>query len=306
MKQLKLLILIIIAGLLWTSLAPAAQNPFVSGKKKESVSEKPSRIGYPQFLHPILSKITAWQRSLRKQLTRYGRAIREEPYGKAFWYFLLFSFAYGAIHALGPGHGKTIVVSYFLSWPGKYLHGILMGHLLTFVHVFSAVCTILTAHFLLETSGLKSFEAIGSNLERISYSLLIVVGLLLLGRYVYELRHGHSHGEEQAHPDKHNMKQLLLTAFVTGLVPCPGAALILIFSLSQHILTAGLLAMFCVAFGMGLTTSLFALLAIGSRSSLRHLMDRHKKMFALSHALLSIGGAVTITCIGSLLLWGRG
>ena len=300
------LILAILVGLCWTNSTPAAQNPFVSGKSQKSVNEKSSPISYPQFLHPIFSKITRWQRNLRKDLTRYGKAIHEQPYGKAFWSFLLFSFAYGVIHAIGPGHGKTIVVSYFLSRPGKYLHGVIMGHLLTFVHVFSAVCAILAAHFILETSGLTPFEAIGGNLERISYSLLIAIGLILLGKHVYELKHRHPLDEKHIHPDEHSFKHLLLTAFVTGLVPCPGAALILIFTINQQILPTGLLAMFCVAFGMGLTTSAFALLAIGSRSSLLHLTMQRQKMFAFSQAFLSIGGALLITCIGSLLLLGQG
>lgn len=302
----KILLLLIITGLLWGTLAPAAQNPFVSGKKKDGVTEKKSSPRYPQFLHPVLSKITAWQRILRKHLTAFGKEIREHPYGKSFWYFLLFSFAYGVIHALGPGHGKTIVVSYFLSRPGKYLHGILMGNLLTFVHVLSAVSIILTVHFILKTTGMRSFEAISSNLENISYSILILIGLILLGKYLFGLKHGHAHDKKEFQQDEYNLKHVMLTAFVTGLVPCPGAALILIFTLSQEILLAGVVAMFCVAFGMGLTTTIFALLAIASRHSLLHLMNRHQQLFAFSHAFLSISGALIITCIGGLLLFGRG
>jgi ABC-type nickel/cobalt efflux system permease component RcnA len=181
-----------------------------------------------------------------------------------------------------------------------------MGNLLTFVHVFSAVCVILVVHFVLNTTGMRSFEAISSNLESISYSMLILIGLILLGRYLYELKHGHTHGEKELQQDEYNLKHLMFTAFVTGLVPCPGAALILIFTLSQEILLAGVVAMFCVAFGMGLTTAIFALLAIASRHSLLHLMDRHQKLFAFSHAFLSISGALIITCIGGLLLFGRG
>lgn len=303
----KMLLLLIITGLLWGTLTPAAQNPFVSGKKKDGVTEKKSSPArYPQFLHPVLSKITAWQRTLRKHLTAFGKEIREQPYGKAFWYFLLFSFAYGVIHALGPGHGKTIVVSYFLSRPGKYLHGILMGNLLTFVHVFSAVSIILTVHFILKTTGISAFESISRNLESISYGLLIIVGAILLGRSLYELKHGHTYDEKEVQQDEYNLKHVMLTAFVTGLVPCPGAALILIFTLSQEILLMGVIAMFCTAFGMGLTTTIFALLAIASRHSLLRLMNRHQQLFVFSHAFLSISEALFITCIGGLLLFGRG
>jgi ABC-type nickel/cobalt efflux system permease component RcnA len=98
------------------------------------------------------------------------------------------------------------------------------------------------------------------------------------------------------------LKPLLLTAFATGLVPCPGAALILIFTITQHILFAGLMAMVCMAVGMGATTSAFALVAIASRHSLFRLTAHHKKLFMLSHTVLSISGALVIIAIGTLLL----
>lgn len=300
MKQC--LILFLLCGCLWSSVPAAAQNPFVSGKQEQ---EEPAKKGftYPRFLQPMLSTISAWQRTLKRKLTRVGREIREHPYGSSFWLFLFFSFVYGSVHALGPGHGKTIVVSYFLSRPGKYLHGLLMGNLLTFVHVFSAVSIILVVRLVLKTTGLTSFDAASRNLGRISYALLIILGLVLLGRAVYELRHGHTHGHGEAQDG--SLKHGLLTAFVTGLIPCPSAALILMFTLRQQIVLSGILAMFCVALGMGLTTTLFAFFAITSRNILLQLTARHQKLFTTSYLILSITGAFVIIIVGIVFLMGQ-
>jgi ABC-type nickel/cobalt efflux system permease component RcnA len=297
------LIIVLVCACVWGSLPVAAQNPFVSGKQQEEEKSDPKNLTVPRVLQPVLTTIANWQRALKRELTRLGREIRENPYGSAFWLFLLFSFVYGVVHALGPGHGKTIVVSYFLGRPGKYLHGVLMGNLLTFVHVFSAVSVILIVRLVLNSTGLASFDEVSGNLGRISYGLLIMLGLVLLGRAIYEMRHSHrhNHGEDEEESLKHG----LLTAFVTGLIPCPGAALILMFTLSQQILTAGLLAMVCVALGMGMTTTLFAILTIASRKMLLHFMTHHQQLLAVSHIVLAISGAVLITAIGALMLFGQ-
>lgn len=299
----KIIVCIVLVCCLFGSLPYTAQNPFVSGKKDAEQPESPGRK-YPRFLQPILAKITAWQRVIRQELTRFGKEIREHPYSVSFWLFLLFSFVYGVIHALGPGHGKSIVVSYFLSRPGKYLHGILMGNMLTIVHVSSAVVIVLLIRLVLDTTGVTSFEAASRNLENISYGLLIVLGLFLLAKGIYELQRGKYKSLGDRPSGNFELKHLALMAFVTGLVPCPGAALILIYTITQQILFAGLMAMVCVAAGMGATTSLFALVAIASRNTLFRLTARRQKLFIISHAVLSISGALVIITIGTLLLLG--
>ena len=298
--KLRVTILILLCICAWTTIAFSAQNPFI--RKKTSPVIKKQGIQYPRFFQPILTKIAQWQRVLKQNLTRFGKEIKEQPYGKAFWLFLLFAFIYGSVHALGPGHGKSIVVSYFLSRPGKYVHGVLMSNILTFVHAFSAVTIILIARIVFDATGLTLFETASQHLEKISYSLLIVLGIFLFGKFFHEWKNGHFKISEQETPQATNVKHLILTALVTGLVPCPGAALIFIFALSQHIVFAGLLAMICVAAGMGLTTTLFALFAITSRNTMFHLTTRRQILFTLSHAVLSLGGAFIITFLGTLLL----
>lgn len=279
-----------------TSL-PAAEQERSADVSRDSESA--------HVLQPLLTTLFSWQKTLRHHLTRFGKDIRERPYGSSFWLFLFFSGVYGIVHALGPGHGKSIVISYFLSHPGKYLHGVLMGNLLTCVHVFSAVVLIVTLRVILGIVGGISFDTVSKHLATASYSLLIVLGFFLLVKSVYDLKHGpfKQINEKSAEPFK--LKPLLLTAFVTGCVPCPGAALILMFSITQDILIAGLGAMVCMAAGMGATTSLFALFAIASRSTVFRLTAGRRKLFLLSHIILSLSGGLMILSIGFLLLLGQ-
>lgn len=273
------------------------QAKALAQKEPESVQAS----GFDSTFQGFVSLINSWQKQLKTHLTRFGREIRKNPYGKSFWLFLLFSFVYGMLHALGPGHGKSIVCSYFLSRPGNYFHGILMGNLITFVHVGSAVAVVLVFYFIFKTRGMTSFEETSGVLQKISYALLTVLGLVLIVHKVHELKTMRSSRLHQYNPDEVSYKSLLTVALATGLVPCPGAAIILIFAITLKILAPGLLAMVCVALGMGLTTSLFALVTIASRNTIFRAVSRGETLLSVSYAVLSMAGALLITVIGIIL-----
>ena len=50
---------------------------------------------------------------------------------------------FGALHALMPGHGKSVLVSYHLGQPGRLWDGLLTGIILALTHVGSAVLFIM-------------------------------------------------------------------------------------------------------------------------------------------------------------------
>ena len=150
----RIVALVLLFCVVLSSPVLAAPNPFFSGGQEEQETEEEitpqqeeqeatKEKGGLQVLQPVFSVLSVWQKKLRGHLTHVSRDIRENPWGRSFLLFLILSFVYGVIHALGPGHGKSIVFSYFLSRPGRYVHGVLMGNVITFVHVFSAVAIVL-------------------------------------------------------------------------------------------------------------------------------------------------------------------
>jgi ABC-type nickel/cobalt efflux system permease component RcnA len=50
---------------------------------------------------------------------------------------------FGAVHALMPGHGKTVLVSYHLGQNGKLLQSIANGSILALTHVGLALVLVL-------------------------------------------------------------------------------------------------------------------------------------------------------------------
>lgn len=184
-------------------------------------------------------------------------------------------------------------------WLEKVL---IFGNLTMLMHVLSGAFLILFGALVLKTSGAMTLENSSIVLERFSYGLLVAVGLFIAVKVVHDIRSGHGHRHDC--PDPADMKGLVFTAFAVGIVPCPGAALILLFSLTLGILASGLWAMLCIALGMAITTSLFALGAIGFRSTFLFLVDGSEHMGASVHLLLCLGGAMCISLLGLILFLG--
>jgi ABC-type nickel/cobalt efflux system permease component RcnA len=295
----RLLVLLVLVFLVGSNVSYAAQNPFISGGAKEDTVQK--KIKAPGVFHNILDLIAKWQKQLKIKLTAFARDIRTNPYGKSFWLFLLVSFAYGVVHALGPGHGKTISCSYFLSRRGSILQGLLMGNLVASMHVISAVVIVTTVYFILKTAGMTTFENLSATLQKLSYLILLLLGLFLAFKSVQKLRtgKGHVHAED---PQPADLKSLVAVSLATGLVPCPGAAIILSFAIMLNIFVAGFIAMFCIALGMGITTSAFDLVAITSRKTVLRFFDHNSRAFLFSHGMISLTGSLAIIIISGLLL----
>jgi hypothetical protein len=52
------------------------------------------------------------------------------------------AFVFGIAHALTPGHGKSILVSYHLSQPSRLIEGVATGTLLALTHVGRDPCLV--------------------------------------------------------------------------------------------------------------------------------------------------------------------
>ena len=86
-------------------------------------------------------------------------------------------FGYGVVHTLGPGHGKAVVVAYFLDSkrPRAWIEGVFAGSWIAFTHTLAA---------LLLAGGLKTFAVVGlfgalrevRNVEIVSYTLILLIG----------------------------------------------------------------------------------------------------------------------------------
>ena len=290
----------------WQFIVPEAVHLTVSAPGTlPAANPALETVESPSLLERGMGMVRTLQKELTLQLNRFGLDIRGNPLGSALWLFLGFSFLYGIVHAVGPGHGKAVVCSYFLSNPGSFFSGALMGNAITFVHMGSAAAAVAVAYLVL-SSGLGGVAETSLAVQPASYALVALVGLFLLAKTIRDLARGGLLADPSCNcassrPQTENIRQILLVAFVTGLVPCPGAAVILAFALGQQILWAGILAILAMAAGMGVTTTLFAWAAVAARSATLHLSSKNRRLFNWLYAALSLCGAAAITVIGAAL-----
>ena len=277
-----------------------------SGTEPETPNTIPAEAETPGPVERLMGFVRTTQKELTQRLNAFGMDLTDNPFGPALWFFLGLSFMYGVVHAVGPGHGKAVVCSYFLANPGSMATGAIMGNVITFVHMGSAVLAV-GAAYLIFSSGMGGFAEASRAIQPASYALLTLMGAWLVIKAVRDIRKGGllsatcSHGPEDEPKD---LKSLLMVSFVTGLVPCPGAAVILAFAIGLNIFWTGVLALFCMALGMGLTTTLFAWAAVTVRSVTLTLTDSNKKTFNRVYAGLSICGASAIALFGGALFLG--
>lgn len=190
---------------------------------------------------------------------------------------------FGAIHALTPGHGKTVLASYVIGSRLALTRGLAVAGTLASVHVLSAVVLAFTAAWLVtRTLGGAGRAPV---LENISRGMLIAIGLWLLVRAIRGQSHAHGEG--------------LMVGVVAGLIPCPLTLFAMFLALSRGVPEAGLTYAVAMLFGVAFTLSAVAAGTILARDWMLRLIDRHggsiervsRGLDALSGVLLLVIGA---------------
>lgn len=279
-------------------LLPArAQNPFLSKEKPQQVSRAP---GPP---NPFLAKIVFWQQQLHHKMAVLTRQAKETGSIRPFLFLILIAFAYGVLHAAGPGHGKAIATSYLISHGNSLGRGILVGNLIAFFHGISGVGLVLVLYFILEKSVSGPMESVIRTVQLVSYSLIALLGAGLLVRslFLWRRRRRDNRLEENDFTEKLKRYPLAMTLAV-GIVPCPGVVLVLLFCISLNALPLGLLLVFCLTLGMAVTISAVGVVVIaGKNLTFKAVNGRHRLTQILEQGL-EIVGAIMVMGLGLVFL----
>ena len=204
---------------------------------------------------------------------------------------LVLAFFLGAVHALTPGHGKTIVAAYLVGSRGRVIDAVYLGGVVTVTHTASV--------FILGLVGLYASQHIA--LDRIYRQLNLLSGLLVatIGAWLLWQRLGHTHPHphhDHPHPHPHGPTgrgSLLSLGISGGLLPCPEALVVLMISISLGRLAFGMAIL--VAFSLGLAA---VLIAIGSAMVMAApMMRRFTGDNRLTRAL-PVASAVVVTLLG--------
>jgi nickel/cobalt exporter len=111
----------------------------------------------------------------------------------------------GGLHALEPGHGKTVVAAYLIGSRGRKIDAVLLGIVVTLTHTFSVILLALAAK-LASTRITLTEESLHGYLGIVAGLIILAVGIwMLVGRIRgKEPFHFHSHAHSQEHSHNHN------------------------------------------------------------------------------------------------------
>lgn len=211
------------------------------------------------------------------------------------------AFGVGAVHALGPGHGKTVIGAYLIGTAGSMSDAVGVGAAVSIMHTAS----VLTLGLLvLSVERMLAPERIYPLLGLASGAIALGLGSALLwsriGAARSERRH---HGHDHPHPHSHDggaspvsRRGLAALALSGGLLPSPSALVTLLAAVSVGRTTLGVLMI--AAFSIGLAASLIGVGIV----SLRAKDVAERRLTSRVAGLLPIASSAAIVATGVFLM----
>ena len=281
-----------------TLVPPAFSNtPFTSKPQKQHVAPAP----------PVKSrffvKLIIWQQQLKQKMSDLIREGRTSHRIQPFLFVLLVGFAYGAVHAAGPGHGKFVAMSYVLSHRATLAQGLLFGNAIALIHGFSGAVGVLCLRYILQHSVSKTLGEVTHTTQIVSFALIFLLGLgiFLAKGYALFFKHGSNLTEER----KTIRKSWVPWALAVGLVPCPAVVMVMLFCMSMEALPLGVMMAVAISLGMATTLSFVIVAAIAGKtgvmqtvSSRRREMVEHGVGMVSGAAVMGFGGLFFLAFIG--------
>jgi nickel/cobalt exporter len=220
---------------------------------------------------------------------------------------LLAAFGWGALHALSPGHGKSMVAAYLVGTRGTARHAVALGATVTIAHtagVFAlGLVTLALSQYVLPEQ-LYPWLTLASGLLVVSVGGVVLRSRLRARAQVehehehhhHSHEHGHDHGHGHTHTHDISTKSLVAMGASAGLIPCPSALVVLLGALSQHQVGLGLVLILAFSLGLATTISGIGLVVVYARSLLARLDFTSRAATALPSL-----SAVVIVVVGCVL-----
>ncbi len=235
---------------------------------------------------------------------------------------LVAAMAWGAGHALTPGHGKALVGAYLVGSRGTPWHALYLGLTVTVTHTLGVFLLGLVAWLAADRVSHERFYpwlGLASGL-----AVLILGGVLCLRRLraFWHARDGHHHDHDHAHGGDHHhhehshgghghshlppgahgeavtWRSLLLLGVSGGMLPCPSALVLLLAAISFGRIGFGLLLVTAFSLGLAVVLTMVGLLFMkGGR-----MLERAPRWAVLGR-FLPAGSAFVIFLLGAGITW---
>lgn len=197
-----------------------------------------------------------------------------------------FALAFGVLHALEPGHGKTALMTYLTSGKRSVAEGLVIALTSAITHSLAVLIIATISHTLLYEENMESsIHHLGEYLALLSGALIVGLGLWILrkglsskpqessssacGLHHHEGHH-HDHHEKKGSTEKEQRNRFLtsgLLGVATGMIPCPTVVVAYLSGLSSGNSLLGLQNV--LLFALGMSVSLITLIVLFSFGALK-------------------------------------
>ncbi|MEC5321332.1 nickel/cobalt transporter [Brenneria populi subsp. brevivirga] len=126
-----------------------------------------------------------WQKSLHRQMSHLLQMVEQQPH-QAGLSLMAFSLIYGVLHAIGPGHGKVIIMTYLATHPAKLKSSLKLTLAASLVQGGMAVALVTVVLGLLQLSS-RTLHNSSFWMEKGSFVLVAGLGILLCFRALKQL-----------------------------------------------------------------------------------------------------------------------
>lgn len=249
----------------------------VKNRQPGNASYHPS-MSFTKRYNKLYLDMSVWLRNTIARLGGIG-----EPIPKIFFVLvLLIAVVLGALHALTPGHSKSLMAALLVGKKNSKSKDVfILASAITFTHTI--VIFLLGFVFLVLDTKLTLNKVLPA-IEKISAAVVLILGISLIYRGLKAIwahhRHkrAHENDEEHHHGHSHDAKNadaansswgLFLAGASGGIIPCIDALSLLVLAASVHAVWFGLLIVLFFSFGLAASIVLIGLTVIRTKKFLK-------------------------------------
>jgi ABC-type nickel/cobalt efflux system permease component RcnA len=240
---------------------------------------------------------------------------------------LLLAFGLGALHAMSPGHGKTVVGAYLVGSRGTIKQAVFLGATVTITHTLGVfalgLITLFASNYILP-------ERLMPFLNFVSGLLVLFIGLTLFKERLFSFLgwnksislHGHDHladdnhfqnqendgmththgGSTHSHspPKDVSWRNLLGLGISGGLLPCPSALVLMLSAISLNRIGYGLVLTLVFSLGLAATLTCVGLAFLYAGKFFDSPSLSNNRLIKT----LPVFSAFVIACVGAMICYG--
>jgi nickel/cobalt exporter len=183
---------------------------------------------------------------------------------------LLLALGFGALHALGPGHGKTLTAAYLVGAGGRIRHAVALGGSVAVMHTASVLAlgfVVLTLAEVLAPERVYPWLGLASGVIALGLGATLLVSRL--GRWRRSPGdHDHDHGHRHPHVEPLTRRSLTALAVAGGILPSPTALVVLLAAIALGRVAFGLALIAAFSAGLAGALVIVGVVALRARDAL--------------------------------------